>query len=177
MPGSNRAVLFMRYALLVARLNACPFCRALYPGAEAHRCPDCGLKLVAMENLPTSLDVAADEEEAGEVVLPEQRLLPWNYFGRMRGAMLVIAVVGLLTFFTPWVELRMPDLDVRSGFDLADCLLTRNGVRCGRAAAGATGLCQAHASYWYQRQRAGRGLPPPEQWARHGPDGAHRDRS
>jgi hypothetical protein len=72
-----------------------------------------------MENLPPSFDAVADELEAGELVLPELRPLPWNYFGRMRGALLVIAVLGLATFFTPWVELRMPDLDVRSGFDLA----------------------------------------------------------
>ena len=72
-----------------------------------------------MENLPQSLDVAADEHEAGELVLPEQRPLPWNYFGRNRGALLLIALLGLATFFTPWVELRMPDMSVRSGFDLA----------------------------------------------------------
>ena len=51
----------MRYAFPVARLNACPFCRALYPSAEAKQCPECGVKLVAMENLPPSLDAAADE--------------------------------------------------------------------------------------------------------------------
>jgi hypothetical protein len=72
-----------------------------------------------MENLPQSLDVAADELEAGELVLPEQRPLPWNYFGRNRGALLLVALVGLALFFAPWVELRMPDLSVRSGFDLA----------------------------------------------------------
>jgi hypothetical protein len=72
-----------------------------------------------MENLPESLDVAADEAEAGEIVLPEQRLLPWNYFGRNRGAQLLIALLGLGLFFAPWVELRMPELSVRSGFDLA----------------------------------------------------------
>jgi hypothetical protein len=109
----------MRYASRVARLNACPFCRALFAGAEARQCPDCGVKLVAMENLPPSLDAAADDFEAGELVLPEQRPLPWNYFRRMRGAILIIAVIGLLMFFAPWVELRMPDMDVRSGFDLA----------------------------------------------------------
>jgi hypothetical protein len=109
----------MSYACQVARLNACPFCRALFPRAEAHQCPECGVKLVAMENLPPSFDAVADEFEAGELVLPESRPLPWSYFGRMRGALLVIAVFGLATFFAPWVELRMPDLDVRSGFDLA----------------------------------------------------------
>jgi hypothetical protein len=109
----------MSYALRVARLNACPFCRALFPRAEAEQCPECGVKLVAMENLPPSFDAVADELEAGELALPERRVLPWNYFGRMRGALMVIAVCGLALFFTPWVELRMPDLDVRSGFDLA----------------------------------------------------------
>ncbi len=77
------------------------------------------MKLVPMENLPESLDVAVDEHEAGEVVLPEQRVLPWNYFGRNRGALLLVAALGLALFFAPWVELRMPEESVRSGFDLA----------------------------------------------------------
>ncbi len=72
-----------------------------------------------MESLPESLDVAADELEAGDVVRPEQRRLPWNYFGRGRGALLLIAVLGMAAFFAPWVELRMPEESVRSGFDLA----------------------------------------------------------
>ncbi|HKO46718.1 MAG TPA: hypothetical protein VJV79_03295 [Polyangiaceae bacterium] len=72
-----------------------------------------------MESLPASHDVAADEFEAGEIVLPEQRPLPWNYFGRNRGALLLIALLGLALFFAPWVELRMPEYSVRSGFDLA----------------------------------------------------------
>jgi len=109
----------MRYALRVARLLACPFCRSLFASAEARQCPECGVKLVPMENLPASLDVAADELEAGEIVLPEQRPLPWNYFGRNRGALLLIALLGLGLFFAPWVELRMPEFSVRSGFDLA----------------------------------------------------------
>ena len=105
--------------MAVARLLACPFCRSLFPSAEAKQCPECGVKLVPMENLPESLDVAVDEHEAGEVVLPEQRVLPWNYFGRNRGALLLVAALGLALFFAPWVELRMPEESVRSGFDLA----------------------------------------------------------
>jgi hypothetical protein len=103
----------------VARLLACPFCRSLFPSAEARQCPECGVKLVPMENLPASLDLAADEHEAGEIILPEQRPLPWSYFGSNRGALLVVAALGLLLFFAPWVELRMPEESVRSGFDLA----------------------------------------------------------
>jgi len=72
-----------------------------------------------MENLPPSFDAVEDEHAAGELVLPEQRVLPWNYFGRMRGVLLALAALGLFAFFTPWVELRMPELDVRTGFDLA----------------------------------------------------------
>ena len=109
----------MGYALGVARLLTCPFCRALFPSVEAKQCPECGVKLVPMENLSHSLDVAADELEAGEIVLPEQRPLPWNYFGRNRGALLALALLGLGLFFAPWVELRMPEFSVRSGFDLA----------------------------------------------------------
>jgi hypothetical protein len=109
----------MRYASRVPRLNACPFCRSLFPSSEARQCPDCGVKLVPMENLPPSLDVAADEHDAGELVLPEQRPLPWNYFGRNRGALMLIALLGLALFFAPWVELRMPEESVRSAFDLA----------------------------------------------------------
>lgn len=103
----------------VDRLLSCPFCRSLFRGDEARHCPECGVKLVPMENLPKSLDAAADEREAGEIVLPEQRLLPWNYFGSNRGALLAIALLGLGLFFAPWVELRMPEFSVRSGFDLA----------------------------------------------------------
>lgn len=109
----------LSYALGVARLVACPFCRALFNSVEARQCADCGVKLVPMENLPPSLDAAADELEAGEIVLPEQRRFPWTYFGRNRGALLLVALLGLALFFAPWVELRMPEYSVRSGFDLA----------------------------------------------------------
>src|SRR6478735_8331015 len=105
----------LRYGLCVARLLACPFCRSLFASAEAKQCPECGVKLVPMENLPESLDAHAEELAQGELVLPEQRTFPWNYFGRNRGALMVIALLGLALFFSPWVELRMPEFSVRSG--------------------------------------------------------------
>jgi hypothetical protein len=107
------------YALAVARLLACPFCRQLFPEGEAPQCPDCAVALVAMDKLPPSHDVLADELEEGEVVPPEHRLLPWRYLGRGRGALLLIAALGLGCFFAPWVRLHAPDELTISGFDLA----------------------------------------------------------
>lgn len=72
-----------------------------------------------MNRLPPSAEALAEEVEAGEVVLPEQREFPWTYFGRGRGALLVLSILGLIAFFLPWVEVRMPEARVLSGFDLA----------------------------------------------------------
>jgi hypothetical protein len=72
-----------------------------------------------MAKLPPSADALAEEAERGEVVLPEQREFPWSYFGRGRGALLILAALGLIAFFLPWVEVRMPESRVLSGFDLA----------------------------------------------------------
>lgn len=107
------------YASPVSRLLACPFCRELFPEGETERCPECGVDLRNMESLPPSLDALAEEVEAGEVVPPEDRLLPWNFFGRGRGALLVLSLLGLALFFAPWVEMRAPELMSISAFDLA----------------------------------------------------------
>jgi hypothetical protein len=72
-----------------------------------------------MENLPPSHDALADEVEQGEVVPPEYRELPWSYFGRSRGALLVLSVLGLACFFAPWVVMHAPEEVVVRGFDLA----------------------------------------------------------
>ncbi|HEY2406984.1 MAG TPA: hypothetical protein VGI10_13330 [Polyangiaceae bacterium] len=100
-------------------LQACPFCRALYAPKEATNCSECGVRLVPLENLPPSRDLLEDETERGELVLPEQRALPWNYFGSGRGVLLMLAALGVASFFLPWVEIHMPESAVRSGFDLA----------------------------------------------------------
>ena len=109
----------MGYALAVARLMACPFCRQLFPHGEASDCPECGVSLESMSKLPPSLDVLSDEVEEGQVVPPEHRPLAWSYFGRGRGALLVLAVLGLVAFFLPWVVVSAPSDMTLSGFDLA----------------------------------------------------------
>lgn len=98
---------------------ACPFCRQLFPAGEVKSCPECGVSLERMSKLPPSLDQLAEDAAAGETIPPEHRLLPWSYFGRGRGALLALAALGLVSFFLPWVEVRMPESVTVSGFDLA----------------------------------------------------------
>jgi hypothetical protein len=72
-----------------------------------------------MDKLPPSHDALLAEALEGEVTPPEHRDLGSAYFGRGKGALLVLAVLGLFEFFIPWVELRAPEQMVVSGFDLA----------------------------------------------------------
>lgn len=109
---------WVSYASPVALL-ACPFCRELFAKGEAVQCPECGVDLRGMDSLPPSLDALAEEAAAGEVTPPEHRELPWWFFGRGKGVLLIISVLGLLAFFAPWVEMRRPELMNISGFDLA----------------------------------------------------------
>jgi hypothetical protein len=49
----------------------------------------------------------------------EDRVVPWTYYRRGRGPLLVVAVLGLAAFFLPWVHLHRPDEIVLRGYDLA----------------------------------------------------------
>jgi hypothetical protein len=103
----------------MARLLACPFCRELYAENETRRCPECGVNLQPMDQLPPSLEQLHQEALEGDMTLPEDRPLPWTYLARGRGALLVLAVLGLIAFFLPWVVMRKPEVATFSGFDLA----------------------------------------------------------
>lgn len=103
----------------MAALQACPFCRKLYTSTEGKTCPDCDVALVALSQLPPSLDALEQEAEQGALTLPEDQLLPTTYFGRGRGALIALSVLGLIAFFLPWVELSSPETVTYSAFDLA----------------------------------------------------------
>jgi hypothetical protein len=103
----------------MARLLACPFCREIFAKGEAETCPECGVGLRPMEELPPSHDLLAEEASSGEVVPPEERILPIGDFGRGRGALLVLSALGLACFFAPWVVMTRPEIAEISGFDLA----------------------------------------------------------
>jgi hypothetical protein len=98
-------------------LNACPFCRQLFPANEAPVCPDCGLKVESLTKLPPSYDAQLEEPE--EPVPPHMETLPWTYAGRGRALLLAIAVAGILAFFAPWVRESAPEVRDLSGFGLA----------------------------------------------------------
>jgi hypothetical protein len=98
-------------------LLACPFCREMFEEGEAKACPVCGMELTKFDKLPPSLDAIHDE--GGVPLLPELELLPWNHLGRGKGPLVVLAVMGVVLFFLPWVRLTLPYIDDKSGFDLA----------------------------------------------------------
>ena len=108
-----------RYGSRVADILACPFCRELFTEGEGEECPECKIALRPLAALPPSFDALAAEVEEGEVIAPEDRLLPWYDFRRGRGALLVVAVLGLFFFFAPWVHMTRPELVDISGYHLA----------------------------------------------------------
>ena len=125
----------------MARLQACPFCRALYGPNDGSRCPDCGVDLVPMDQLALSDEARAlDEFE----VPPEDRPFPWNDFGRGRGPLLALSLLGLAAFFCPWVLLLRPEDMTLRGFDLAR-------GRAGWLWGGATGFFVLLPLLWTRR--------------------------
>jgi len=102
----------------MATLLACPFCRTLYRRGEGASCAVCGVALVPFERLPPSADALAEEPPLMPL-LPEDEPLPWSYWARGRGLLLVLSVLGVALFFAPWVRIERPDIAVRSGFELA----------------------------------------------------------
>lgn len=110
----------MGYAVTAVQgLEACPFCREMFPRGEARECPMCGVRLVSAARLaPAEAGVDEDEQAAG----PKQRgeaTLPWTYLRLGRGPLLILGLLGLVAFGLPWVNSFSPERVVYSGVDLA----------------------------------------------------------
>lgn len=106
----------MQYASLAVGIVACPFCREMFEESEAETCPVCGMRLAPLAELPPSHDARAED---GFSVAPEEEELPASYMGRGKGVLGVLALVGLVLFFFPWIHVTLPDTFDMSGFDLA----------------------------------------------------------
>lgn len=79
-------------------------------------CPECGIALKPLAKLPPSHDALV--EDPPEVVPPHQETLPWTFFGRGRGLLAALGLLGLAAFFGPWVAESAPEIHTYSGFDL-----------------------------------------------------------
>jgi hypothetical protein len=102
----------------MGKLLACPFCRELFTEGEVERCPHCDIPLSDLAKLPLSSE-AAELDELGLLDSPFDRRLPFTYWRRGRGLLLGASLLGLASFFLPWVSLLRPDPVLLSGFDLA----------------------------------------------------------
>jgi hypothetical protein len=115
----------MGYAATAVRgLEACPFCREMFPPGEHADCPLCGVGLVPAARLPSQADGDdADDELDGRGRAapkdPTERILPWAYWGKARGPLLVLTTLGLIAFCLPWVHSFTPERVVYSGIDIA----------------------------------------------------------
>jgi hypothetical protein len=110
----------LHYHPFAVPIVACPFCREMFEKAEETRCPVCGIDLLAFEKLPPAPHLLAEvDPEDGVPLAPEHERFRMAYLGRGRGAVVMLALVGLLLFFLPWVKLTLPYTAQISGFDLA----------------------------------------------------------
>lgn len=90
----------------------------MFEPSEARTCPECGLALEDIRKLSPSREALEDDEP----VPPEMETVPFTYAAHGRGALVVIASLGLAAFFLPWVREQAPELRVLTGFGFAQRL-------------------------------------------------------
>ena len=113
-PSSDYAVAPM------AELLACPFCRELYSQDEQlENCPDCGVALQRLRDLPPSPEIRLEMEAVAEQTPVEHRTRAFWDWRRGRGALVGLSVAGIAAFFLPWIALSLPETAELSGYFLA----------------------------------------------------------
>jgi hypothetical protein len=104
-------------------LRACPFCRELFVRGENDECPECGIPIRDLAELPPSPEAERlmHEEVDGrplKTTIPQATPLKWNDLSRGRGPLLLIALVGVGSFFLPWAVHTLPANVTLTGADL-----------------------------------------------------------
>ncbi len=105
-------------------LRACPFCRELFVHDEGDVCPECGIPVRDIADLPPSPEAERlIHEEAGGRPLAhtviEAEPLKWSDLSRGRGPLLAIALLGMVAFYLPWAVQTMPHNVNYSGAEMA----------------------------------------------------------
>jgi hypothetical protein len=72
-----------------------------------------------MHELPPSYEVREAEAAEWERTPPQDRRLAWNYWARGRGALLLLALLGIAAGFGPWIVMTQPEKMTLSAFHLA----------------------------------------------------------
>jgi len=88
----------------------------MFEPGEAKACPACGLGLRRIDDLPET-NVIGDEVDPE--LSPDEQTLPWSYFARGRGPLIVLSVLGIAAFFLPWVHEVAPERRALSGPEIA----------------------------------------------------------
>jgi hypothetical protein len=103
-------------------LSACPFCRELFVDGEHEHCPECGVELRDLAQLPLSAEAEAlghEEAPASVATAPQAEPLPWTDMSRGRGPLLALALAGFgVFFFAPFMVVTEPANTVMSAFHL-----------------------------------------------------------
>jgi hypothetical protein len=105
-------------------LRACPFCRELFVEGETENCPECGIAVRDLQDLPDSPDaerLILEEVGARQIkaTIPQAEPLPWSDLSRGRGLLCAIALLGLGAFYLPWAVQTVPETFRFTGADMA----------------------------------------------------------
>lgn len=93
--------------------RACPFCRIYVADVSIERCETCDVPLVSARKLGPS----PEERMAWEALPPDERPIPVSPFSHGRALLSLAALVGIVAYLMPWLEVRSPDRWILHGTD------------------------------------------------------------
>ena len=93
--------------------RACPFCRIYVADASVSHCDTCDVPLIPVAKLGPS----PEERMAWEAMAPDERPIPISPFSHGRALLSFAALVGIVAYLMPWLEVRSPDRWILHGTD------------------------------------------------------------